>query len=159
LVGAGQQVLRLFEDPIAGLKAMLQETRTDEESVARGCPLNNLALEMAAATDRTPVIVNAALGPNPPALCTATLTTFVSILGAEAGNMALKVLAAGGVYLGGGIPPRILPMLEQGQFMAAFQQKGRFANLIRTIPVHVILNPKAALLGAARYGLEHPAAV
>ena len=118
-----------------------------------------LALEMEAAADRTPVIVNAAVGPNPPALCTATLTTFVSILGAEAGNMALKVLAAGGVYLGGGIPPRILPMLEQGQFMAAFQQKGRFANLIRNFPVQLILNPNAALLGAARYGLEHPAAV
>jgi glucokinase len=113
-----------------------------------------LAAELAQAKDKTPVIAQAALNQNQPVeLCVATLDIFVSILGAEAGNMALTVMASGGVYLGGGIPPRILSVLEQEQFMAAFRNKGRFSELLRSIPVHVILNPKAALLGAACYGL------
>jgi len=115
-----------------------------------------LAERLAAAHDPTPLIVNAALdGERPCELCVATLDTFVSILGAEAGNLALKVMATGGVYLGGGIPPRILPALEQGRFMEAFRRKGRFSDLLARVPVHVILNPKVALLGAACHGLEN----
>jgi glucokinase len=68
--------------------------------------------------------------------------------------MALKVMASGGVYLGGGIPPRILPALEQPHFLEAFRSKGRFAEMLGRVPVKVILNPKAALLGAATYGFE-----
>lgn len=113
-----------------------------------------LTAALAAATDPTPVIVNAALQDETPCLlCRATLNTFVSILGAEAGNLALKVLATGGVYIGGGIPPRILPLLQEEGFMQAFLNKGRFTALLQQIPVHVIRNPKAALLGAACYGL------
>ena len=78
----------------------------------------------------------------------------MSILGAEAGNLALKVLATGGVYLGGGIPRRILPLLQAERFMQSFTDKGRFAPLLSRVPVHVILHPKAALFGAACYGLE-----
>jgi glucokinase len=111
--------------------------------------------KLAAASDPTPVIVNNALGEGERCeLCVATLNTFVSALGAEAGNLALKVLATGGVYLGGGIPPRILPALSSGTFMRSFQNKGRFAGLMSSLPVHVILNPKTALLGVARYGLQ-----
>jgi glucokinase len=113
-----------------------------------------LAEELAAADDLTPLIVNAALDDESPCeLCIATLNTFVSILGAEAGNLALKALATGGVYLGGGIPPRILPALEQERFMEAFRRKGRMSDLLARMPVHVILNPKVALLGAACHGL------
>jgi glucokinase len=113
-----------------------------------------LTEQLAAADDPTPVIVNAALDSQRPCqLCVATLNAFVSILGAEAGNLALKVLASGGVYLGGGIPPRILPALEK-QFMEAFRRKGRMSDLLARVPVHVILNPKVALLGAACHGLE-----
>lgn len=114
-----------------------------------------LAEQLAAADDPNPVIVNAALGGERQCeLCVATLETFVSILGTEAGNMALNVLATGGVYLGGGIPPRILSALEGGRFMGAFRDKGRMSDLMARIPVHVILNPKVALLGAACHGLE-----
>jgi glucokinase len=113
-----------------------------------------LAEQLAAADDPTPVIANAALDAERACeLCTATLDAFVSILGAEAGNLALKVLATGGVYLGGGIPPRILPALERGQFMQSFRRKGRMSDLLARVPVHVILNPKVALLGAACHGL------
>jgi glucokinase len=78
---------------------------------------------------------------------------FASILGAEAGNLALKVMALGGVYLAGGIPPRILPALQSGIFMEAFKRKGRMSRLMDEIPVHVILNPKAALRGAAFWAM------
>jgi glucokinase len=68
--------------------------------------------------------------------------------------MALKVLATGGVYLGGGIPPRILPALNQKIFMQAFLNKGRLSDLLKNVPVYAILNPRIALIGAAFYGLE-----
>lgn len=113
-----------------------------------------LATKIASAEDITPVVVQSALerGADCP-ICDATLKLFVSILGAEASNLALKVLATGGVYLGGGIPPRILPALADDRFMKAFLDKGRFADLLHDVPVHVILNPKVALMGAASYGL------
>ncbi len=113
-----------------------------------------LAEKLAAAEDPTPIIVNTALsGEEGADLCIATLDMFVSILGAEAGNLALKTLATAGVYLGGGIPPRILSALEDGRFMKAFCAKGRHASLMARMPVHVILNPKVALMGAACCGL------
>jgi glucokinase len=111
--------------------------------------------KLAAASDPTPVIVNNALGEGERCeLCVATLDTFVSALGAEAGNLALTVWATGGVYLGGGIPPRILTALSGGTFMRSFQSKGRFSGFMSGLPAHVILNPKSALLGVARYGLQ-----
>jgi len=113
-----------------------------------------LAEKMLSAHDRTPVIVKAALDKDRPCrLCQATLGMFISILGAEAGNMALKVMATGGVYLGGGIPTRILSAIERGPFMEVFGRKGRMSKLMEKIPVYVILNPKAALLGAACHGM------
>lgn len=114
-----------------------------------------LTEELAVADDPTPVIVNAALDDEKECeLCTLTLNTFVSILGAEAGNLALKVMATGGVYLGGGIPPRILPALEQERFLEAFRSKGRHTDMMNRVPVHVILKPEVALMGVARYGLD-----
>jgi glucokinase len=109
---------------------------------------------LAGADDPNPVIVEAALGGDQDCpLCDATLDLFVSIMGAEAGNLALKVLATGGVYLAGGIPPRILPVLADGRFMAAFQAKGRLSSILAPLPVYVIKNPDVALLGAACYGM------
>jgi glucokinase len=112
-----------------------------------------LAAELADVDDPTPIIVSTGLR-SACELCVATVETFVSILGAEAGNLALKVLATGGVYLAGGIPPRILPALQQERFLRAFVHKGRFEDLLSRIPIHVILNPKVALLGAAYHGFE-----
>lgn len=84
------------------------------------------------------------------ALCAKALSMFVSIYGAEAGNLALKVLALGGVVVAGGIAPRIVPALRAGEFRASFCDKGRLAPLMERIPVRVALNPRAPLLGAAR---------
>lgn len=83
-------------------------------------------------------------------LCEMTLNIFVSVYGAEAGNLALKALALGGVVVAGGIAPRIKSVLAAGGFITAFRDKGRLASLMETIPVHVALNPNTALLGAAR---------
>jgi glucokinase len=80
----------------------------------------------------------------------------IEIYGAEAGNLALKLLATGGVYVGGGIAPRILAKLRQGAFLHAFADKGRFADLLGRVPVHVILNERTALLGAARLARGEP---
>jgi len=114
-----------------------------------------LAEQLATTHDRSPIIVNNALNKeNACELCVATLNAFVSILAAEASNLALKVLATGGVYIGGGIPPRILSYLQNNQFMQAFTHKGRLTPLLTQMPVHVILNPKVALLGAAIHGFE-----
>lgn len=83
--------------------------------------------------------------------CLKALSLFVSILGAEAGNMALKYLASGGVYLAGGIPPKIIKALKRKEFLESFRDKGRFKEYLSSIPVYVVLNDAAALLGAARF--------
>jgi len=88
-------------------------------------------------------------------LCERVIDWFVSIYGAEAGNVALKFLALQGVYIGGGIAPHILEKLKEGNFMSSFANKGRFANLMMTMPVKVILNDRAALLGAQYYAVLH----
>lgn len=107
------------------------------------------------AEDPTPLIINAGLESSPPCpLCEQVVRLFVDILGAAAGNLALKVVATGGVYIGGGIPPRIGECFRTGIFMQAFKAKGRMANLLDTIPVHVILKPDAAVFGAACYALD-----
>jgi glucokinase len=89
------------------------------------------------------------------ALAEQALDLWISIFGAEAGNMALKVLATGGVFLAGGIAPKILPKLASPLFMQAFLGKGRMQPLLETIPVRVITNEKTGLLGAACYGAKH----
>jgi len=84
-------------------------------------------------------------------LCAKTLDMFASSYGAEAGNMALKVLAAGGVYLGGGVAPKILKKMTDGTFMKAFLDKGRLRPILEKCPVRIILEQRAALMGAAAY--------
>ena len=78
-----------------------------------------------------------------------TLDLFLSILGAEAGNLALKTLAQGGVYLGGGIIPHIMESLKEERFFQSFIAKGRYKRLLSSFPVHAILNDQAGLLGTA----------
>jgi glucokinase len=111
----------------------------------------------AAAPDRTKVIMDIGVHePGASAVCGATVAMFTSILGAEAGNLALKVMATGGVYIGGGIPTHILSALDNGPFLEAFRNKGRFHDLMADVPVSVIV-AQAALLGAASYGLSRMA--
>jgi glucokinase len=84
-------------------------------------------------------------------ICERTLDLFVSAYGAEAGNLALKVMSIGGLYVGGGIAPRIVSKLKDGTFMKAFIDKGRLSQLLVNTPVRIILESRSALLGAAAY--------
>jgi glucokinase len=87
-------------------------------------------------------------------LCREALRRFCRIFGAVAGNLALTGMATGGVFLGGGIPPKILPILEKSDFMDSFIAKARFSDFLAAIPVKVICNDKAALIGAAQRAFE-----
>jgi glucokinase len=118
-----------------------------------------LAEKLAGSKDPTPIIFSAAHDSERPSkLASATVELFVSILGSEAGNLALKILATGGIYLGGGIPPRILTYLQAPAFQDILRSKGRFRQLLANMPLHVIMNSKAGLLGAAAFGLAAQAA-
>ncbi|SRR5690606_17215509 len=131
---------------IPNLYAFLRDSGRYEEPPA-------LAEALASAADKTPVIVTAAQKEQVD-ICVATLDLFIDILAHEAGNLALKLLATGGIYLGGGIPPRILPQLKASNFMEDFTNKGRFAELLAQIPVQVICKQDVGLLGVAVHGLQ-----
>ena len=129
----------------------IYEFLRDEEKIPER---PEVAQAIASAKDHTKAIVDAALDPrNPSELCRATIDVLVSILASEAGNLALKVLATGGVYLAGGVALHLLDRLKDPQFVQTFIRKGRFKDLMSRIPIHVI-TARAALVGAASYGLE-----
>ncbi len=104
--------------------------------------------ERLACEDPARVVTEAALA-GQDAVCERTLALFCSLYGAEAGDLALKTLAVGGVFVGGGIAPRILPFLQSGGFLAAFCDKGRFSEALARVPVWVATNPRTPVLGAA----------
>ncbi len=88
-------------------------------------------------------------------LCQEALALFVNVLAAEAGNLALKIKATGGVYLGGGIPPRILPFLRRSTFAQTFSDKDRMKEVLEKMPISVVIEPQAALMGAAATALAN----
>lgn len=133
---------------IPNIYRFLRETGQAEEPAG-------LREALAQASDATPIILQHALDPAAAIpICRQTLEMFLSILGAEAGNLAIKLWARGGVYLAGGIPPRLLPALTGPHFMQAFTSKGRFAAAMRQIPVAVVLHPQAGLLGAGYAAIQ-----
>ena len=91
-------------------------------------------------------------------MCEQALDIFVSVYGAEAGNLALKLKATGGVFIAGGIAPKILPKLTTSFFVEAFLSKGRLRHLMELMPLKIITNDKLGLLGAARCALYESAA-
>lgn len=109
-----------------------------------------LADRLAAGDDPSAVVSQAALA-NEAEICVRALDLFVSVYGAEAGNLALRAKSVRGLYVGGGIAPKILDKLKDGGFMRAFADKGRYADLLAAIPVQVVLNDQAALRGAAYF--------
>jgi glucokinase len=101
--------------------------------------------------DPGPVVIVRAALERQDALCLEAVDLFVSIYGAEAGNLALKIMARGGVWIGGGIAPRILPRMKEPAFREGFLGKGRMRSLLEAMPVRLILNDMVGLMGAARY--------
>jgi len=133
-----------------GLPNIYEYLRDEEKLPERP----EVARAIADAKDHTKAIMEAATDPSDPcALSRATVDMLVSILASEAGNLALKVLATGGLYLAGGVALHMLKPLQDPRFMQTFARKGRFGDLMRRMPVHVI-TARAALVGAAAYGLE-----
>jgi glucokinase len=128
----------------------LRETKRGEETAA--------VAEAMKRADPAAVISEAAMAETS-LRCAMALDLFVTYYGAEAGNLALKLMATGGVYIGGGIAPKILARLEQENFMASFTGKGRMRSLLAAMPIKVILNPKTALLGAAHYAAFGPQSI
>src|SRR5262249_41743328 len=129
----------------------IYEFLRDEEKIPEQ---PEIARTIASAKDHTKAIVEAALDPQHPSqLCLATVDLLVSILASEAGNLALKVLATGGVYLAGGVALHLVQFLQKPQFLQTFSRKGRFKDLMERIPIHLITT-RAALLGAATFGLQ-----
>lgn len=122
-----------------------------------------LADEIAAAADQTRVIVDNAMALKPGSeICRQTLEIFITVLAGEAGSLALQLGATGGVYVGGGIPPRILPAFKRYGFMQTFLAKLGYEYYLECFPVKIILHPEPGLLGAADYGvqqLRHPESV
>jgi glucokinase len=113
-----------------------------------------IAEKIASAGDRTKAIIESALDTvEPSPRCSAAIDTVVSIMGSEAGNLALKVMAVGGVYLAGGIPVHVLPVLRSPGFLHSFRRKGRFAEMMSRLPVHLMIS-KVGIAGAAAYGLR-----
>ena len=111
-----------------------------------------VAAAMAQAADPIPVIVDSALRADGCPLCLRAIDLFLSILGSETGNLALKLYARGGMYLGGGIVPRLFGKVSFAGFVRSFCAKGLMGDFMQTIPVQIILRPDAALLGAAHFG-------
>lgn len=107
-------------------------------------------------TDKAAAISAAALADSD-VVCVETMQLFVNLYGAEAGNLALKVMSRGGLYVGGGIAPKILPLLQTGSFLEAFLDKGRMQPLLEAMPVKLILNDRAALYGPALFAAQQSA--
>jgi glucokinase len=118
----------------------------------RGKELPKIAAEMQETDPNVVISRHAEAGDCP--MCVQTVEIFLSCLGAEAGNLALKAMATGGVFLGGGISAKMIGAIRSVAFTHAFNDKGRLSGLMQTIPVRVILNDQAALLGAARFALD-----
>ena len=87
-------------------------------------------------------------------MAAATLEMFCEAYGAEAGNLALKIVATGGVYVAGGIAPRLVPGFHTAAFLRGFRDKGRFAKMMESLSVAIVMNPRMPLVGAAHYGLR-----
>ena len=131
---------------IANLYAFMKEVMKMAEP-------DRLRKALTSALDPNPVLFRAAIQDSVE-IATNALELFTNILANEASNLALKVLATGGIYLGGGIPPRLKDWIDPNQFMNAFSHKGRFDNLLAAIPIHIIIKPETALFGAVCYAFE-----
>ena len=120
----------------------------------RAEPSERVRAALAVARDQTPVICEEALRPIPDPACAAAVALFVRILAQESGNLALRVLGTGGVFLAGGLTRRLRKLLDPAVFAEAFRRKGRLGELLATVPVSLVTADRVALLGARPSGLD-----
>jgi glucokinase len=122
-----------FATDEVGLEAIVRDWEEGKQNISPAAAISRAAIEK---RDR---------------LAMQTMQMFVRAYGSEAGNLALKLLPYGGLYIAGGVAAKILPLMEEGEFMLAFQQKGRMQPILHDIPVHIILNPEVGLIGSMLY--------
>jgi glucokinase len=141
---------RILSGPgIKNVYEFLRDTKTAEEPAW-------LADQIRQARD-VPALISQLACEHKSPICEQTMKLFVSVYGAETGNCALKFMATGGMYIGGSIAAKILPLIKQPEFMQAFLGKGRMQSLLKDMPVKVVLNDDAGILGAAHYTLVQKA--
>ena len=141
---------RILSGPgIRHIYDFLRDTKKAEEPA-------DLRAQVNAAADASPLISRLALEGKSP-ICEQTLSIFVSVFGAEAGNCALRYMTTGGIYIGGVIAAKIAPKMQDGTFIQAFLDKGRMASILKDMPVQIIVNDDCGLIGAARYTLVQKA--
>lgn len=147
-VVSGQGIVSIYQ--------FLRDRGSAKESATIGAAIRQWESEMGISpksVDPGAVIAAGALSDHDP-LCMQTMQMFVEAYGAEAGNLALKLLPYGGLYIAGGIAAKILPLMEDGTFLSAFLHKGRMRSLLEKVPVQLVLNPQVGLIGSAVCGLR-----
>ena len=147
-VVSGQGIVSMYQ--------FLRDRKSAKESsaIAEAIRQWESELGMAAKTVDPGAVIAAGALEDEDALCLQTMQLFVEAYGAEAGNLALKLLPYGGLYIAGGIAAKILPLMTDGTFLHAFLYKGRMRSLLEKVPVHVVLNPQVGLIGSAVCGLR-----
>jgi glucokinase len=144
-VVSGQGIVAIYQ--------FLRDSNFASESAEIGAKIKSWEEQKDTSIDPGAVISQAALDKSD-YLCEKTMEMFVEAYGAEVGNFALKLLPYGGIYIAGGIAAKILPLMKDGRFLAAFKQKGRVSPLLNNIPVHIVLNAQLGLLGSVLYALK-----
>lgn len=141
---------RLLSGPgIRNIYEFLRDTKQEEEP--------SWLTEQMKETKDIPALISQLALENKAKICERTMEIFVSVYGAETGNCALKYMALGGMFVGGSIAAKVLPLMKKPTFMNAFLSKGRMRPLLEDMPVKIVLNDDAGILGAAQYTLVHKA--
>jgi glucokinase len=144
-VVSGQGIVNIYQ--------FLRDIRFDRESSNIGDRIRQWESETVKTIDPAAIIAIAALHQSD-RLCVKALEMFVEAYGAETGNIALKFLPYGGIYIAGGIAAKILPLMQDSRFITAYKDKGRISSLLETIPINIVLNPQIGLLGSVLYALQ-----
>ena len=144
-VVSGQGIVNIYQ--------YLRDSNFAQESPEIGSKIRSWEQQQDKAIDPAAIISQAALNKSD-TLCLKTMDIFVEAYGAETGNIALKFLPYGGIYIAGGIAAKILPLMKEERFMLAFQEKGRMSPLLDKIPLHIVLNPQVGLIGSILYALQ-----
>lgn len=139
---------------IASIYQFLRDSKFAPESAEIGERIKLWEQESNKTIDPAAIISQAAFKQSD-VLCEKTIEIFIEAYGTETGNLALKLLCYGGIYIAGGIAAKILPLMQDGIFLNAFKDKGRVSPLIESIPVHIVLNPQVGLVGSVLYGLQN----
>ena len=144
-VVSGQGIVSIYQ--------FLRDSNLEQESSVIGQKIKTWEAETETNIAPAAVIAQGAIEQND-ALCNKTMSMFIELYGAETGNLALKLLPYGGIYIAGGIAAKNLSLLKQGEFITGFKQKGRMSKLLDDIPIYVVLNPELGVVGSVLYALR-----